>query len=835
MNATKSEMKPVILRPYQWEEAIQPLMRRFASGYKQAALCFPTGSGKTHTADYVAKRLTIGKLAPFDVAWFTAPLSSVADKLVKGGQKYMTAPQVPYDPDVCPKTNGWSKTTLKARDYTPCLLNGPLHVSTSAYLVEWHKAQDVYPDLSRCLLILDEGHHSGDSDEGNKTSQVRDRWIAAGGSVLYLTATPYRTDGIPIFDVDEVSPIYRSMARHAQEGHAPANWEYVSEEMTGCYGKGTAEDIRSGAEHIASYWHKHGRRKLIIKVQHSGQVDGSDTISQTWANALYLAFQKYLPRELDSNGQLKPDRILKVVGEETKQEFLARMRQEDVAERYMDSTCDVIISCMRFKEATDWKFCSSVYRIGPPSRSIGEMIQFLGRAQRFKGGIEGYPSEYADVATLTEFHYDLFGRSPENERERQRRVVLLTAMQEQAHYGKNTKDLRYELRSSLGKGRVRDSLMQVFEQVSVTGMSAELLEELHNIPKVQSLLTNRDATLKDVYLALKRAKKADGSDLLDTPHKVRLLEMVCAQAEKAQPDQAAVVRDYIHRAKQGFQRISRTNTGEDCTKILEDHLLDLLDALVQQVGDKLVWTSATQFNSEARMNSKDARDYAAFLTQEKLLAEVASTDEKVCQYIEDSLRASGRSFLPEKAEPPFKAHGHTVSWGNLENYVKKRARYSLVLRILHKLSPLILKHQEYTRVEILTALRAAREAKSPMPSDSIPLESVGQGVKPLAKYDATKAFGREANWGCLALALDRGWWGFPSGLTLEDVSSPPWATGWVAQSKPPSKEEVLKAVTDRFGKTRPTTDENLSDASAWFPQYGVGTVVWKDVFPIIGW
>jgi superfamily II DNA or RNA helicase len=79
-------------------------------------------------------------------------------------------------------------------------------------------------DLSHTLLVIDEGHHSTDDEQANQLSRLREAWLAAGGAVLLVTATPYRTDGTPVID-DSWFRVQRSIADQCAEGFAPAQLE----------------------------------------------------------------------------------------------------------------------------------------------------------------------------------------------------------------------------------------------------------------------------------------------------------------------------------------------------------------------------------------------------------------------------------------------------------------------------------------------------------------------------------------------------------------------------------------------------------------------------------
>ncbi len=815
----------VRLRPYQFDGS-RYVIQFFMSGRRQVALVFPMGSGKSYIATYIAQLLQHGPLAIMKRALLATPLESVMRSFIGSSdsksrlpiRKNIYSPHTPIAPDLwAPKTKIWSKISTPVSKFNPT--EAPIFgVCTHAFLYQWIRAQPgPMPNLEGHLLIIDEAHHTSDV---NLTNKIRDAWLEAGGILLYLTATPYRSDGKPVFDANATSSYYRSAATHADEGFAPKNWEYLTEVMPDCSPDGSEDHIRKGAEHIAKHWDLLERPKTVIKVPSTGSTWDDNPISLMWAKALKTAFAKYVPA----------DRVLDAVGDstKTKKNFNAAMAHESAIKHYDQSKYGVVLACKRFDEATDWSLCSVAFMIGPPMRSMPALVQFFGRTLRLKRwnpetgeGIQGYPEKYVDKALLVSFLYDRIDRSATNRREHERRVVMLTALMERSHYGFTT--LRNEFRSILGLGVQRNEVEQIFERISAQGMLQEIASDVGRIGGLHKLSTKKNATLKDVYRGL--IKKKGG---LDPSEKIALLALFADHASRAEPDKAHVVKDFIKRAALGIDQMSRRKPKSPSTKTpsdtpqdaVIDYLADQLDDLVEKFGDHFTWSPDHLFNSVAANTSRDAKVYATILGRDELLGEMADTDEKVCHIVMD------QPCRPT-ALTTFTIQNQKVSFNLLDDHVRNLGtRFKFGVLELAKYADVVLNLDKnrkpqplaYTRVEILNAMMGQT-----LPSGSTQIDHIRD-----KRFDATKAFGRATNWAALEVALDRGWWGLPSGLNLTTLQNPPWSWGDWTIPTPQDVKGALQAFEAAAGRGIAPSDY-LKDACEYFPGYGKGILVWQDV------
>jgi hypothetical protein len=95
-----------------------------------------------------------------------------------------------------------------------------------------------------------------------------------------------------------------------------------------------------------------------------------------------------------------PDaRALDLVGDGDDAARAAALAREAECKRYEDRTVDVVLSCARMNEGTDWPLCAAVYNVRIPG-SAQLILQRWARAARGKWGIEGYPEQWRDVQLL---------------------------------------------------------------------------------------------------------------------------------------------------------------------------------------------------------------------------------------------------------------------------------------------------------------------------------------------------------------------------------------------------------------------------------------------------
>lgn len=245
---------------------------------------------------------------------------------------------------------------------------------------------DLPADLTGRLLIVDEAHHV----PARGLSRIARLWRARGGRLLFLTATPYRTDGQAVV-LEDMKLIRRSMAEHMQEGFAPRTLtsEIVpigrrtqrvsASQFTGDSpppGGFTAAVTKA----VVTKWIADGKPKMIVRVP-----PGRGALVRRLVSALRRAGA----RVLDASGMKK----------ERKRAFLQALDSER-GRTFATSEIDVIVGIQRVCEGTDWPICSAVYSIGIPA-SLQMVAQLAGRALRRKP--DPYPAAYRDLARMVFF------------------------------------------------------------------------------------------------------------------------------------------------------------------------------------------------------------------------------------------------------------------------------------------------------------------------------------------------------------------------------------------------------------------------------------------------
>jgi hypothetical protein len=376
------------LRHYQ-AAMVDRVVDLFARGEHRVALISPTGSGKSLVARAVAWRLCVDGWCSHVV--IAVPMAHILSSFA--GVAGFWISDASFD-DVSERlfitahhgqgTRRWLRAGMdEERDMAV----------THAALVQAFDDRDT----TGRLLIIDEGHHAAEADT-NKISDVRDRWLARGGSVLLMTATPFRNDRAEVLDASW-HRVERSLAEHIapDDGGPYGPPELVCRTFTvdgfrpktkDALRDGTATGERSQrqfADQLVAQWVTDGRPKTIMIVPAYD--------SRTWAADLLAAL-------VDAG--VAPERVLDGTGTagEDRRRTRARLdRERDVAE-YVSSTVDVAIGCRRFDEGSDWPVCSHVYVVGYP-RSVPLTLQRWGRAFRSKASINYHP--FPTVASLSFF------------------------------------------------------------------------------------------------------------------------------------------------------------------------------------------------------------------------------------------------------------------------------------------------------------------------------------------------------------------------------------------------------------------------------------------------
>ncbi|MCO5166653.1 MAG: hypothetical protein M9894_09835 [Planctomycetes bacterium] len=359
------------------------------------------------------------------------------------------------------------------------------------------RASDLPADLAGCALIVDEAHHV--PAEG--LSRVARLWKERGGQLIFVTATPYRADNLPV-SLPGMVHVRRSLAAHMSEGFAPSTLageivalghpgQRVSAAQLAGELPPPAAYTDSTVRTIVDRWERDGRPKTIVRVP-----PGRGLLVRQLADAFHIAGA----RVLDVTGMEKgrKDRFLKALDAE---------REVDVA----GSLLDVVIGVQRVLEGTDWKHCASVYCVGIP-RSLQVVVQLAGRALRKKPA--DYPAPHHDLARLTFFVPNAGGASLSGlSLEHSRHVLLTCAFMADHGTGQAwvvTAAVRRGLRRALA-GRpeaevdeaeaaaepLTDPTVRAEAQLALTAARAELVEQ-HRKPTVIAVLERAASVRPDL-------------------------------------------------------------------------------------------------------------------------------------------------------------------------------------------------------------------------------------------------------------------------------------------------------------------------------------------------
>ena len=267
-------------------------------------------------------------------------------------------------------------------------------------------------DLTGWVLFVDEAHGSTveSGDDAPLMGQRRAEWVRRGGRVVVVSATPYRNDGLKVYD-DTFVQVRRSIAEHSlpdQDGkrYAPRHFEIHAVSLTGYhvrthrehYGEELPEArkiSRHAIKKMVEKWRADGCPKVIVIVP-PGKAD-------SWSHEVVKMFRKEM---VSWNGQKA--RVFNAVGQDKfVQVKLNELLNRERGVGHIDnSEIDVIVACARFNEGTDWPLCSHVYQVGFP-KTIGRTNQRWGRSFRDKTGIKKHP--HPQVAQICFFVPEISG------------------------------------------------------------------------------------------------------------------------------------------------------------------------------------------------------------------------------------------------------------------------------------------------------------------------------------------------------------------------------------------------------------------------------------------
>lgn len=397
-------METITLRDYQLD--IYKQVDRLLRHNDQVLVIGPTGCGKTTITQAIVGMATGTKHMTHAV--ILAPQVQIEDGFMPSPEgKQITIPQVSEDGvsilapiQIHPARDGVRGGWMKLRNDDSDSRNGALDtylkstnpvydcvLTTHSTFHRWSKGRNY--SLKGRVLFVDEGHHAGETTELGVGIK---KWLKNGGKIVFITATAFRTDRNGVFD-DVTARVIRTMAEHARDGkYAPKdfrlsnyNLSMEAHDINEATGRSLPKDTAEAAEEMVAKWVEDGRPKTIVNVPSIGSVE--------WAYKLEAAFLKAGAKGVFNAVGLEKDKQV---------DLMELLRKERSIKHYDESKVDVIMSCKRFNEGTDWPLCSHVYNIGIPA-SLQLIIQRWGRAMRLKTWVAGYPDEHRNVASLTFF------------------------------------------------------------------------------------------------------------------------------------------------------------------------------------------------------------------------------------------------------------------------------------------------------------------------------------------------------------------------------------------------------------------------------------------------
>lgn len=353
----------------------------------------PTGAGKSTVVSSVIAELSRGD---WNGAVVTVPMVTIRDSFMKNG----AAPESLFEPTIyngAPSTKQvvgkWLRKHWQDRPFAAVVCRQSF---TGISLPK---------DLTGWVLFVDEAHGSTveTTDDAPLISKKRKEWTDRGGCLAVVSASPYRTDGLRVYDESFVQ-VRRSIAQHSLpdvdgKRYAPKYFEIHAVGLSGyrvrtndeLYGQKLPRRISTGAiKKMVRQWRRDGYPKVIVIVP-PGK-------SKSWSHRVVEAFQKERVPYRGGDKAIVHNAV--GTGKAFQDSLVALLATERQVTHIDDSEADVIVACARFNEGTDWPLCSHVYHVGFP-KSIRRTNQRWGRAFRTKEGITGHL--HPEIARITFF------------------------------------------------------------------------------------------------------------------------------------------------------------------------------------------------------------------------------------------------------------------------------------------------------------------------------------------------------------------------------------------------------------------------------------------------
>lgn len=406
MNRTKTPT--FFFRDYQ-SRAYRRLFSSFLK-HKENLLAFCTGSGKTPVSIAVVSKLQ--EKYGLCVYYSTPPLnarkglSKYSNKTIDVNQKGILRATPVQTRNIETELSSSQICAAIMSIYNDGIIASTHHTSVNVFK-ELRKLGDV--DLSKFLLVVDEAHHKS-LDKTDMT--VLGEFIAYvkknGGSILYVSATPYREyrDRTElIYDPATIGRIeIRTIGDQMREGYAPSvSVKYMNMD--------SSDVLMSNGDIFGDLPKSHLKRKALIK--YTKQIIES-WIEDGCPKCIFLipagnseedaVIVKRLFEEVVFNTDIASRRgrntpSILVTLEKTEHNIDVDGVSTDALNADSANNgrlFDVIIGCRKFDEATDVPSASHLYMIGIPS-NVRLFHQRIGRILRSKLEVQGYADFFGDT------------------------------------------------------------------------------------------------------------------------------------------------------------------------------------------------------------------------------------------------------------------------------------------------------------------------------------------------------------------------------------------------------------------------------------------------------
>jgi superfamily II DNA or RNA helicase len=415
-------MKPMELRIYQAEH-IKKLVRELKER-NIACLFSAVGSGKTTESKIVINEVIKEEVLGIKKVIISSPFMTIARDFETSDEdeiytcpadsKYNTSSYVIPGNSIKmieKETTKEMRRVLKATNYHPCSFSHASLAGISKFI------NDPSTILAHTLFVIDEAHHCFHDDEdeetgngkGTKLGQVVNTAIEKGAKVLYLTATPYRTEGrktTPIVDISTCNPVVRTIGQQILEKFSPSvDVEYIhikgnkkflknklKKDSTIVDGANVTfnrpQKARIYAEYVYKQWIKDGCPKAIIVIPGGESVGSAESIKNYF-------LKKGFPGNISKIRGRKIPIVFDAVGTSStdRERILGEIREDKGQNGHK---FDLVIGCRRFDEGTDVPSASHVYMIGIPG-NVRLFQQRVGRILRNKKSVEGYKEWFGEA------------------------------------------------------------------------------------------------------------------------------------------------------------------------------------------------------------------------------------------------------------------------------------------------------------------------------------------------------------------------------------------------------------------------------------------------------